>query len=104
VTDNPDAQEPKKKKWHKAVGRVAWSLAKGLSIPILAGALAWCVSYPLGMYQCRNYTLGLHLDGWNYTWFTCFLNEDGKWYTKEQYEASAVGVRLIISPDVKFPK
>ena len=86
----------------KASLKFGWSLLKGLMIPFSAGLLMWCVSYPLGAYSCRNYSKGIHLQDWQYSWFMCFVQEEDKWYTKEQYEASQVGVRLIIAPELKL--
>lgn len=84
----------------KASLKFALGLLKGLLIPLSAGMLMWLISYPLGAYSCRNYAKGIHLQGWNYSWFVCFVEDNDKWYTKDQYESSKVGVRLILAPEV----
>lgn len=79
--------------------KIAWALLKGVAIPIFAGMLAWCVTYPLQSYSCHSYGDAKGIET-KFQWFNCYVNDKGVWLEKTEYLSSKIGVKLIIDPEL----
>jgi hypothetical protein len=83
----------------KIIG-VAFTLLKGLSVPIIGGLIAYAVTYPIGYLSCTKYGEAKQIDT-KYVWFQCYVKTDqGKWLEKTEFLASQVGMKLILKPEL----
>lgn len=79
--------------------KVGVILLKGLSVPFVAGMLAYAVTYPLGAYSCHAYGDAKELNT-KYVWFNCYVQDSGKWYEKTEYLSSKIGVKFVLAPQL----
>jgi len=89
----------------KSIYRGAWKvglqLLKGLLVPFAAGVLMYCLSYPLGYVACSSYADAIE-HPFKYQWFSCYIQtKDGDWLLKQEYQSSKVGMKVILSADLK---
>jgi hypothetical protein len=78
----------------KLAAHALLTLAKGALLPVIVGALFWCLQYPIGYVSCNAYLHNKELSG-HYSYFECYVRApDGQVYTKQEYQQSVVGARL----------
>lgn len=77
---------------------IKWVAAK-LMLPAVIGFGCWLGMYPLQALTCYEYTQGKHFsyDNWEYRYFTCYVHTENGWFTQQEYQASQVGAKIIIS-------
>jgi hypothetical protein len=68
---------------------------KGMIIPVLVGFLVYLFTYPAGALSCHFYAKNKHLEG-HYEWWECYIESDGQWYTKLEYQSVKIGGRLVV--------
>lgn len=84
---------------NKIIG-VAFTLLKGLAVPIIGGLLAYAVTYPIGYLSCTKYGEAKQIDT-KYVWFQCYVKTDeGKWLEKTEYLSSKIGAKIILAPEL----
>lgn len=83
----------------RAILRGCSTALKGMLIPIAAGALGYLFTYPAGALSCHYYALNKELPG-RYSWWECYVQADGKWYTKQEYQSAKVGGLLVVDKPV----
>lgn len=79
---------------------VALTVAKGFLIPISLGVLGYAFSWPLGSLGCSYYGEATEHPT-KYVFWTCYVQDkQGEWLTKQEFQSSKLGMRLVLSPQL----
>ena len=83
----------------KSIINVIQSALVPFIVSCLFGVLGWMISYFIGMADCNFYGKNKLLSS-KFSFWECYVKaEDSRWYTKQEYQSSKIGTKLIIEKE-----